>query len=184
MKKKRGMILLAFLGGILLANLSGKELLTNYGILNSYYLNQYTCHSIDCDRLFCIVLLERMKAAFFIVILRKMIGGKHLFYAVESILGAIFGFLTSAAIANLGIAGLAVIFGGIFPQWIFYQAGIFLYAKYRAEIESTTQYGNTGKKELLGYLGIILMLAIIFLIGVVAESYLNPFLFDKILKIF
>lgn len=184
MKKEGWMILLAFLGGILLANLSGKELLANYGILNSYYLNQYTCRNIDCDRLFCIVLLERIKGALCIVVLGKLIGGKYLFYVVESILGMILGFLLVVAFANLGIGGLLVVFGGMFPQWIFYQTDIFLYAKCRLGMEKSVRYGNAAKKERFAYLGIFVIFVVILLLGVFAESYINPLLFDKILKIF
>lgn len=184
MKKKGWVILLAFLGGILLANLSGKTLLTNYGILNTYYLNQYTCHGIDCDRLFCLVLPERIKAALFVVVLGRFINGKYLFYVVESILGVIFGFLMVTAIANLGISGIVVILGGLFPQWIFYQADIYLYGKFRAGVETWVWYKTARKKEVLQYLVFIMMFIMILLLGVIAESYINPVFFDKILKIF
>lgn len=184
MKKKGWMILLAFLAGILLANLSGKELLTNFGILNAYYLEQYTAHGIDCDRLFCIVLLERMKAVLAIVILGKLVRGRNLFFIVESILGAMFGFLLAAAVTNLGLSGMAVMLGAMFPQWLFYQADIFLYTKYRQEIETTVRYGRTEAKKWMASVGVFLMFAITFLLGVLTESYLNPYLLDKILKIF
>lgn len=173
-----------FFGGILLANLSGKELLANYGILNSYDLSQYTCRNFDYDRLFCMVFLERIKGAFVIVVLGKLVRGKHLFYVIESALAAIFGVLMVVAISNLGVRGIAVILAGIFPQWIFYQMDIFLYAKCRLGMEKVVRHGSVAKRERLAYLGILMMLVVVLFAGIFAESYLNPPLFDKILKIF
>lgn len=184
MKKKEWLILAAFLAGILAANLSGRELLSSYGILNRYYLNQYTGQNIDCDRLFGLVLLERLKAALFVVVLGKMIRGKKLFWTVECFLAMTFGFLMAAAVANLGIVGILILIGGTFPQWLFYQADLFLYAESRAGMEQSARYGKNGKKEAFSYGGMLLIFTVIFLLGVIMESYVNPFLFDKILKIF
>lgn len=51
MKKEQWMILLAFLVGIVVANLLDKELLTTYGILNEYFLNQYSYQQIDGNQI-------------------------------------------------------------------------------------------------------------------------------------
>ena len=94
------------------------------------------------------------------------------------------GFLMVAAITNLGIRGIAVVLGGIFPQWIFYQTDIMLYEKYRLSMENSVHYGKAHRKELVVNLGIKMILIIIFLFGIVTESYLNPYLFEKLLEIF
>lgn len=184
MKRQGWIVLAAFLGGILLANLSGKQLLANDGMMNSYYLKQYACHKIDCDRLFCYVLLERMKAALLIVLLGKAVGGKYLFEIVESILGMILGYFMVAALVNLGIAGLAVLAGGIFPQWLFYQAAFYLYAKCSGDMRMELRYGNRRKRGVILCISMFVAILILFFIGIIAESYLSPHIFEKILKIF
>ena len=93
-------------------------------------------------------------------------------------------FLMAAAVANLGIGGILILIGGTFPQWLFYQADLFLYAESRAGMEQSARYGKIGKKEAFSYGGMLLIFTVIFLLGVIMESYVNPFLFDKILKIF
>ena len=56
MKRDRYLVLGAFLFGVVLANLADKELLTTYGILNTYFLEQYAYSSIRPERLFWQVL--------------------------------------------------------------------------------------------------------------------------------
>lgn len=183
MKREFWGILLAFLGGIVLANLLGKELLTTYGILNDYYLSQYSYRVIDGNRLFCYVLTERCKAAFIIFLFGKVFDGKVFSIVMRTVVAATFGFLVVVAIVNLGMRGLIICIGGLFPQWIFYLAALFLYTNGRADEVRRGAAGMHLSDMTEGAARCILTLVAI-LLGIAAESYINPVLLGHILKIF
>lgn len=183
MRKNGWLIAAAFLGGILLANLSEKELLTTYGILNTYFLNQYSQHTINLDRLFCHVFFERMKAAFLLIVCGRLVGGAVFFVVVECLCSAAFGYLMVVAIVNLGVRGIAVILCGMFPQWLFYAASLFFYAMGRREERyPVLQEGGLFQKVTVRA-GALLVPALLLLLGIVTEGYLNPVFFGKMLKL-
>lgn len=194
MKKSGWLVLVAFLVGILLANLSGKELLTTYGIMNTYFLNQYSCQAIDCDGLFGHVLLERGKSAVFLFLLGNVLPGKLFLVSVECAASALFGFLMVVAITNLGLGGVALILCGLFPQWIFYGAAFLMFAFYRQEERYSMRERRLAAGNLTGGrmtargayagAGIFVLVLVLLMLGVVTESYLNPLFMEKILKFF
>lgn len=182
MKRDHLVILIAFFGGILIANLLEKELLKSYGILNDYFLNQYSSQAIDGNRLFCHVLIERGKAAFIIFLLGRVLNGRLFGILMEGGIAATFGFLVVVAIVNLGVRGIVVSLGGLFPQWLFYLAAIFFYVLCRREEESTTRTSSFG--DISMHLARRSMILLLLCAGVVAESFINPILFGYLLKIF
>lgn len=185
-KKQGWLVLIAFMGGILLANLSKRELLTTYGILNTYFLNQYSYSVINYDSLFCHICMERLKDAILIFLLGKLVRGKVFFLFLECLVAATFGFLMVVAITNLGLKGIAVTLCGMFPQWIFYLGALFLYA---SSIRSNTEPywnrdGGAVFKTVTAHAGLFLLTALLLFSGVVSESYINPILLKKLLTIF
>lgn len=183
MKKEGWVILLAFLGGIVFANLLEKELLVTYGILNDYFLSQYSYRMIDGNRLLCHIGIERCKAAFIIFLLGRVLNGRAFSVLIKSAVSATFGFLVVVAIVNLGMRGIAVCICGLFPQWIFYLATLFYYANCRKEEEQ--EWGkNMHRGDLSTYAVRWGILALGMLLGIIAESYLNPILLSYMLKIF
>ena len=142
MKKEQWSILLAFLVGIVVANLMNQQLLTTYGILNEYFLNQYSYQTVDGNRLFCHIVMERGKAAFTIFLLGQVLKGNVFSVLIKSVTAALFGFLIVVAIANLGMRGIAVCICGLLPQWIFYLAALFLYANGRRQDGTPTWDGG------------------------------------------
>lgn len=194
MKKSGWLILVAFLGGIFLANLSGKELLTTYGIMNTYFMKQYSYQAVDCDGLFGHVLLERLKGAVFLFLLGKVLPGTVFRVSVEGLAAVVFGFLLVVSITNLGMGGAALTVCGLFPQWIFYGIAFLIFAFYRQE-ERDLMRGRSFSMENLTkrksvtqrtYARVVLFMLVLvmLLLGIVTESYLNPLLMEKILKFF
>lgn len=183
MKREGWVILLAFLGGIVFANMLEKELLVTYGILNDFFLSQYSYQMIDGNRLFYHVGIERCKTAFIIFLLGRVLNGRAFSVFIKSAVAATFGFLMVVAIVNLGVRGIAVCICGLFPQWLFYMATLFYYANCRREEEQ-----EWGKKmhgeDISAYAVRWGLLAFGMLLGIAAESYLNPILLSYVLKIF
>lgn len=182
MRKNGCIVLAAFLIGIFLANLSEKELMTSYGILNTYFLGQYSYRVINYDSLFCHILFERLKAAVLLLLLGKVLEPKWFLTLVESTAALILGFLMSAAIANLGIKGILVTSMGLFPQWIFYLSALFTYALYLKENNYALTGGGNGIKIISVHMGVLLILCLLMFAGMITESYLNPVILKKILK--
>ena len=184
MKKEHGIVLLAFLGGIVLANLMQRELLMTYGILNEYFLSQYSYQTIDGKRLLCHILVERGKVAFTIFLLGKVMNGKLFAVMIKSLVAAGFGFLIVVAIVNLGVKGIVISVAALFPQWIFYLAALIFYGGIRSESEQ----GMWGRKEVLvnapGQIIRWILIIMSLVAGVITESYVNPILLSCILKFF
>lgn len=183
MKREWWIILLAFLGGIALTNFLGSELLTTYGILNEYFLRQYSYQMVDGNRLFCHVAIERGQAALFLYVLGRAMDGRVFALLVKGLAAAMFGFLSVVAIVNLGARGMLVVLCGLFPQWICYLSALFLYANWRREQgENGQYYTGTGGLKATVTVGGILMVCV--LVGILAESWINPMLFAWVQKIF
>lgn len=182
MKRDHWVILLAFLGGIVIANLLRKELLTTYGILNDYFLNQYSSRAIDGNRLFCHILLERCKAAFIIFLLGRVLNGRIFGVLMEGLIAATFGFLVVVVIINLGVRGIAVSLGGMLPQWLFYLAAIFFYTACRRE--EGMGWGGSSIGDIPVQVVRRMLIVLLLFLGIVTESFVNPVLFGYVLKIF
>ena len=179
MGKEKWVVLASFLGGILLANLLDRQLLVTYGILNDYYLSRYTYQSIDRNQLFCCVWMERCKAAFLIFLLGHALPRRVFPGLLQGVVAAGFGFLAVVAIFNLGMPGIVICLGGLLPQWLFYLAAMAVYLEERRE-------GLPGsiRREWPAYLLRVLLILILFMLGILAESYLNPVLLGYILNFF
>lgn len=183
MKREWWMILLAFLGGIVCANLLDKELLATYGILNDYFLSQYSYRMVDGNRLFCHVLIERCKAAFIIFLLGRVLGGRVFSVLIKSVFSAAFGFLIVVAIVNLGMRGILVSVCGLLPQWIFYLAALCYYANCRREEDGANWSGGIRSGDFTVYLVRWILLALCMILGILTESYINPVLLGYAFKI-
>lgn len=179
MGRDKWVVLAAFLGGILLANLLDRQLLVTYGILNDYFLSRYTYQSIDRNRLFCYVFMERCKAAFLIFLLGRAVP-KRAFPGV--LLGAVaagFGFLVTVAIFNLGMWGIVICLGGLLPQWLFYLAAITVYVDDRRQA-----LPGGMRREWPAHLLHMMLAVLLLMLGILTEGYINPVLLGYILKVF
>lgn len=172
MEKEQWIVLLAFLTGCVLVGCTGRDMLVTYGILNDYFLSQYSYRAIDGNRLFCFILMERGRMAVTVFLFGRVLKGNMFSLFVKSIAAAEVGVLLTAAVVNLGVRGLPICLAAMFPQWLFYFAALVYYA-------------NTKKKEAAGNYfmrGIILLVGIA--VGVLTECYINPFFLTYVLKIF
>ncbi|MCI8390790.1 MAG: hypothetical protein HFI35_08960 [Roseburia sp.] len=183
MKKEQWVIVAAFLTGIILANLAEKELFVTSGIFNGYYLHQYSYRMIDGNRLFCHILLERGKAALFIFLLGQTLGGRVFSVLMQGLIGLTFGFLAVASIVNLGARGILIAVGGLFPQWMFYLTGIVYYINCRREPYEVLTAGSRAGIFSMHLTRLFFLLGVL-LTGIIAESYVNPLLFEYLAKLF
>lgn len=182
MKRDWWIVFLAFLGGIVLTNLMGKEILVTYGIMNEYFLCQYSYQRIDNSRLFVHIMTERCQAAFIVFLLGKTMDGNVFALLTKVIVAAGFGFFIVVGIVNLGLRGLAVVFGGLFPQWFCYLLALFVYTNWRKEESKCGCSIQAG--EITGRVAAGVLLVLCLLFGIVLESWVNPVILSLVLKIF
>lgn len=172
MEKEQWIVLLAFLTGCVLVGCTGRDMLVTYGILNDYFLSQYSYRAIDGNRLFCFILMERGRMAVTVFLFGRVLKGNMFSLFVKSIAAAEVGILLTAAVVNLGVRGLPICLAAMFPQWLFY-FGTLVY------------YTDVKKREAAGAYfmrGIILLIGLA--AGVLTECYINPFILTYVLKIF
>lgn len=182
MEKEQWIVLLSFVAGCIFTNYLGREFLTSYGILNDYFLSQYTYHQIDSNRLFCRILMERGRMAVTVFLFGRVIGGKWFSVGIKSIVASAVGFLLTVAIINLGIRGIPICLAALLPQWFFYIAVLFVYANCKKR-ETRGWNGGYLENSYNRFLrGVLLCLGL--LIGIVMECYVNPVLLAIVLKIF
>lgn len=176
MKRNSYLMAAAFLFGIIIANLWGKELLTTYGIFNTYFLNQYAYAKIDYDRLLYQILWIRGKEVAAVLILGKIFQAKAVLLLLECLLAVTFGILMVVAIANFGAKGVILALGGVLPQWLFYLAGGAMFFAIR--IKEEPYLGKSSPGIFAGYAISLL----IFIFGILLEVYVGPVLWQQILK--
>ena len=99
------------------------------------------------------------------------------------------GFLMAASVVSYGAKGMLLMGTAFFPQYLLYIPAyvvcIYLAVFFKERIQ--TKGGGSGighKREYLLFLALCLLLLGIYITGILLESYVNPFLLKKILKIF
>ena len=105
--------------------------------------------------------------------------------------GFLLGFLLSASMLRHGISGVVVIFGMCFPQIIFYFIAFFgiysmLFFIHGRRMKDAEQDFVSNKQDLTNsrYVGICVLLSMIYVLGILVESYVNYFFLKGISNFF
>lgn len=185
----QGSLLGAFVAGIFLANLMGREAVSNAGILNDYFVEKFQYTEINGQKLFFYILGERIPLLILLLFLTLttlgMIGG----ILMLGWQGFSVGFMLSAAIAKYGVKGILLVLGGLFPQYLFYFAVYILYCYFAAYLRQRLNRSKMGSNSERGYIFGAWLIAVvgillIFIMGIFLESYINPIILKNILKFF
>lgn len=187
MKRFYWMLGVGFFTGILLANLMGTEILNSYGVLNSYFLKQFVYCNLNYESLATDVFLQRLRIAAFLILLDLLVQ-KSIF---EKILGVLFSFMfgifITASISNFGLKGILLVGILLFPQWIFYVGAflLFLQGAKRREQRTILHYAtDSRRKNVLMLIAFYVIFVLVIVAGSLTETYINPLILKKILKIF
>lgn len=190
-KTAKAVMFLAFLVGIFLANFMGREKTAGAGVLNDYFVEKFKYAEINRENLFFYIMGERMPVVILLLILSFSSFGVMIGVLNLGWLGFSIGFMISAAVAKYGAGGILIVAGGMFPQYILYLMTYLGYCSLAAYLgrglHSVIPTGKINQEQMrncgVGILaGVILLL--LFVTGIFLESYLNPVIFKKILKIF
>lgn len=185
----QGMLLFAFAAGIVMANLMGREAVSNAGILNDYFIEKFQYTDINGENLFFYILGERVPLLLLLCLLVFTSLGVAAGVLVLGWQGFSIGFMLSTAIAKYGIKGILLILGGLFPQYLFY-APVYLFYCWlslylRRRFYLDRQEAGMGRKYIyLAGLVAVVGVILVFIAGIFLESYINPVILKKILNFF
>lgn len=174
--------MISFVIGILFTNIFGEAYVLGVGLLGEYFLLNFQYTQINYNKLFLYVFEERIKLALFIGILGITNIGIPVICCLFLWLGFSSGVLLSVAIMKFGLKGIAICLGGIFPHFLIYIPLILICSDKIIDMKISER--TTFKKQKLTKYGLFIIIGILIMtIGVLLESYVNPFILKKIISI-
>ncbi len=176
----------SFFLGILLANVSGTDRLKEFGIFNTYYLEQLQYVKIQTADLFSYIFRCRMSVFVLLIAAGLTRFWKQLYLLFVIWSGGAFGFLCVSGIVNLGPKAILLTIGSLLPQYLFYVPQVVLMLVVTERIWEKRTSSITGQRGCLMAGRIMTMILVIFLLisGMLSETFLNPVLLRKILRLF
>lgn len=176
------LFMISFIGGIIFTNVFGKAYILGIGLLGEYFLLNFRYTQINYNRLFLYVFEERIKLILFIGILGITNIGIPVICCLFIWLGFSSGVLLSVAIMKFGLKGIAICIAGIFPHFFIYIPLILIYSD--RIIDKRFSQKTTYKKQNLMQYGLFIVIGILIMtIGVLLESYINPYVLKKIISL-
>lgn len=185
MKKTTFLFFLLFLSGVICANIFGVVYGKELGAMNEYFINRYMYADIQGSELFLFLFYERVPGAVLLAALSVGIYGTLVADGYICYLGFSAGFLSVIAIINYGMKGILFLAGFFLPQWLFYAPVLMIWhsrLKYDKNPGKDITSGGHGKKRVKLAVSVFAA-GILFLLGLFAESYANPFFLQKIVRI-
>lgn len=167
--------LVCFLVGILLANLLGADTFQENGSLTRYYLKQFQYSGVQAQELLWHVCGNRLTLFFVLLVLGNIPKSKLIHAVFVAWSGFAYGYFCVLALSGFGAKGLMLCVVALFPQFLFYvpvYLGLVELSERRRE------------RKRFRYLLALLLLFAGFLVGILLESYANPVILQKILKLF
>lgn len=169
--------LIGFLAGVLLINTGTFLKLENSNILDEYTLGRMKYLELNCNTFFLYVLQKRMTTVWLLMLFCITAIGLYVLWGYLLWTGFALGTLLSVAVMRYGMKGILLLLAGIFPHYLCYVPACLLLLRIgqrmHTRIQEIWQYG-------MSFLG----LHIVVIIGVLLESYVNPYIITKVLKIF
>ncbi|MFA9375213.1 MAG: stage II sporulation protein M [Lachnotalea sp.] len=174
--------MISFLGGILFTNIFGKTYILGVGLLGEYFLLHFQYTQINYSNLFEYVFKERIKLILLIGILGITNIGVAVICCLFVWLGFSSGVLLSVAIMKFGLKGIAICTAGIFPQFLIYVPMILIFSDKIIDKKFTERL-TFKKQNLLKYCFLVFLAILVMTVGVLLESYINPYILKKVISI-
>ena len=152
-----------FFVGIIYQNLLNKKMVVINELFLSSNLQRYLQVKVDAKDFFIYVIKERI-LLFAIILLLSCVKWKKVFTAIcLSGIGFFFGILSVSSVLQLGMKGLLLVLGGVFPQGIFYgaQYGMLLNYWYEHPLREWNHVKT-------------IFVIMMFVTGMLLETYVNP----------
>ena len=184
-KKNTFLFFLVFLSGVISANVLGVVLGRELGAMNEYFMNRYMYADIQGRELFPFLFYKRVPEMVLVLFLSIGIYGTFVIDGYIAYLGFSLGFLSVIAIMNYGIRGVLLMAGLFLPQWLFYVPMLILWRirlrKYKG-MEKEYPFGEKRRRGGMKWAVVLAEAAVLVLLGLFMESYVNPFFLQKIIR--
>ncbi len=176
----------SFFLGILLTNVSGTDRLKEFGIFNTYYLEQLQYVKVQTADLFSYIFRCRVSVFILLVAAGVTRFWKQLYLLFTIWSGGAFGFLCVSGIVNLGPKAILLTIGSLLPQYLFYVPQVVLLFVTTEKIwERRISYiTERHSHQVAGRVGAFILVILLLLFGMLSETFLNPYLLRKILLLF
>ncbi len=142
------------------------------GIFGAYFLNQYASLQLDREKLMIYIGRYRLGQYLFLVCCGGLSFAPVILYMVMLLLGFVCGSILGVSTVQLGIQGILICVIGVIPQIFFYLLAygwVFLWVMRKGR--------NKKRYLLLSVVGLCVLL-----LGILAESYLNPLFLQQFLR--
>ena len=140
---------------------------------------------IQGSELFLFLFYERLPRCILLAVLSAGIYGTLVADGYFCYLGFSVGFLSVIAIMNYGIKGILLVTGFFLPQWFFYAPVLWIWHTelryYKRQGKEMAAGGQ--KKRHMKFAVSVFLAGLLFFLGLFAESYVNPFFLQKIVRI-
>lgn len=182
---KNLMVLLVFLGlviGILVANIFFQSYLEQMESLVLVYIKQYEYMQINSEELFIYLLKVRLLTVVILGILGNTRWGiiGMTFYCAW--LGFSAGMFIAMVTIQSGSSGMILTLVSLLPQYLLYIPAIFLLFFGILRRGRVLAEDNDNSQEKTRYIGIVVAVITLFLLGIWLETYVNPIFTKKLLK--
>jgi len=179
--------LLGFAAGIIMINVLGEGYANQTGIISDYYIRQYKYMEIDPNALFFYICQNRLKWIFLVWIIGFTVLNLPCVFGCMTWFGFSAGILISLSVLKLGIYGILFFVTAMLPQSIIYIPGWIFFLQYVYK-KNHNKY-RIGKERFWknwdwNYMLVLAGTVSVFLLGILTESYTNPWIMKQILKFF
>lgn len=184
------LFLVGFTFGIIVMNFGKSILLENTGLLDEYALYHMKYMTVNSNALFYYVLTQRFRVVAFLTIAATTYLGLVACAGTVMWYGTATGAFLSALVIRYGLKGILFALTGIFPQYLLYIPAMFAMLLWcegtcrNIYFQSNTLSEKECPTALPRRLLRLLLIFLLFFIGSVLESYLNPFFMSGLLKFF
>ena len=171
-------------------NLGKSILLENTGLLDEYTLYHMKYMTVDSNALFYYVLRLRLKSAFTLVVLATTYLGVLVCAGTVFWYGLSAGSLFAAVVIRYGLKGILFATAAVLPQYILYVPGMVALLVWCERLNRSIYFRNNVIEDnnnsvvwpkRLAQLAVVICVLVL---GCLLESFLNPGLLEKFLKIF
>lgn len=181
-------LLAGILAGGILINYKKGWLLENTGFIDEQMLYHMKYMTVDNNTLFCYILSLRLKSVGILAVMSTTYLGLAVIVGMVLWYGISMGMFLAAVVLRYGIKGVLLAVIGVFPQYLLYVPAIIFLIGWGETVCRSIYFDKIGEEGIrrqlprrLIQLGIVILVVVI---GSALESYVNPFLVTKLLKIF
>lgn len=167
MKKENWIYLLAFLCGVIIINLLGRDVWVNSSLLNRYNLMALSFREIEHEEYLVQILLLRFRTVAGLWVIAQVVPKKVVVVGFAGGISLMLGSIMTMFIIINGMWGILFFLSALLPQGIFYGMAYRLWSNI------------TRNDEKVAITALILMLTVV---GCTCEAYISPVLIENVIK--